>query len=323
MENIRINQMIRWYHNGNDLDIYVESKKITIPFQDSLNKLFTDFFEKFSSISIDEIISDYKIPKKLILLFIKLNIFISIDNCDWPEAKLFHDIAKNPSKTLLMEQMDEKYVAKIYENISWYFYDSLWGFSHKIYRFKSINLDNKISLKYTNSSRRETKSNTIKDKKTEILSLTKYIFSFNWESHLYWSAWWFYNIYPILIFNDDSSFCFDKYKKCFYTWINKWIFKKISECFIPSDFNDFSRYQSYIIFLSCYKWVLSKYGNRWYKYIQMEAWAIATLFRQWCANLWIGQVEIQWYFDDKMFDIISNLGIHKDKTLLIHSMCLN
>jgi translation elongation factor EF-4 len=74
--------MIRWYHNGNDLDIYVESKKITIPFQDSLNKLFTDFFEKFSSISIDEIISDYKISKKLILLFIKLNIFISIDNCD-------------------------------------------------------------------------------------------------------------------------------------------------------------------------------------------------------------------------------------------------
>ena len=82
MVNVRLNQMIKWYHNENNLNIFVDSKKITIPSQVALNKLFTDFIEKFSSISIDEIILNYKIPEKLVLLLIKLNILISIDNCD-------------------------------------------------------------------------------------------------------------------------------------------------------------------------------------------------------------------------------------------------
>lgn len=323
MGNVRLNQMIKRYHNENSLNIFVDSKKITIPSQAALNNLFIDFIEKFSSISIDEIILNYKISEKLVLLLVKLNILISIDNCDWPESKVFHDMVKNPSSAILLEQLDEQYVTKIYQNISWYFYDSLWNFTQKKYEFESMVLDDKLLLKYTSSSRRDTDSNNFIDKKNEILSLTKYIFSVNWEQHIYWSAWWFYNIYPILIFNDDSFFCFDKYVNYFYSWKNNKLFKQISECFIPSEFNYFHRYQCYIIFLSCYKWVLSKYGNRGYKYIQMEAWSIATLFRQWCANLWIGQVEIQWYFDDKMFDIVSNLGISKDKTLLIHTMCLN
>lgn len=55
----------------------------------------------------------------------------------------------------------------------------------------------------------------------------------------------------------------------------------------------------------------------------MEAWAIATLIRQWCANLWIPQVEVQWYFDDALLNIMLDLGMDKEKTLLIHTMCLN
>ena len=308
---------------GNNLNIFVESKRLIIPSQESLNNLLIDLIEKFSSISIDEVVLKYKIPKKLVLLLIKLNVLISIDNWDWPESKLFHNITKNPSSTLLTQQVDEQYINKIYQNIPWYFYDSLWNFTRKKYQFNTIDLDNKLVVKHTNSCRREITSNSLIDKKAEILSLTQYIFSINWGQHLYGSAWWFYNIYPLLIFNDDSFFCFDRYKKYFYNWMNKWVFEQFFKCFIPSNFNDFLRYQCYIIFLSCYKWFLFKYGNRWYKYIQMEAWSIATLFRQGCANLWIGQVEIQWYFDDKMFNIISNLGINKDKTLLIHSMCLN
>ena len=323
MSNVRLNQMIKWYNNRNNLNIFVDSKKITLPSQESLSTLFIDFTENFSSISIDEIILNYKIPEKLVLFLIKLNILISIDNSDWPESKYFHNMVKNPSPTILMEQMDDQYVSNIYKNIKKYFYDSIWDITNKKYESKYMDLNNKLLLKHTNSSRKDANSDKSIDKKNEILSLTRYIFSPNWELHLYWSAWWFYNIYPLLIFNDDSFFCFDKYIDYFYTWKNNKLFKQISECFISSNFNDFYNYQCYIIFLSCYKWVLSKYSSRGYKYIQMEAWSIATLFRQWCANLWIGQVEIQWYFDDKIFDIISNLGIHKDKTLLIHTMCLN
>jgi hypothetical protein len=82
MSNVRLNQMIKWYNNENNLNIFVDSKKITLPSQESLSTLFIDFTENFSSISIDEIILNYKIPEKLVLFLIKLNILISIDNSD-------------------------------------------------------------------------------------------------------------------------------------------------------------------------------------------------------------------------------------------------
>ena len=72
--------MIRRYMRGNNLNIFVESKRLIIPSQESLNNLLIDLIEKFSSISIDEVVLKYKIPKKLVLLLIKLNVLISIDN---------------------------------------------------------------------------------------------------------------------------------------------------------------------------------------------------------------------------------------------------
>ena len=76
--------------------------------------------------------------------------------------------------------------------------------------------------------------------------------------------------------------------------------------------------------MSAYQATLSKYSNRGYKYIQMEAGALATLIRQYTANLNIPQLEIQGYFDQVLMSILEQkLGINKEKTLLVHTMCLN
>ncbi len=56
----------------------------------------------------------------------------------------------------------------------------------------------------------------------------------------------------------------------------------------------------------------------------MEAGALATLIRQYTANLNIPQLEIQGYFDQVLMSILEQkLEINKEKTLLVHTMCLN
>lgn len=151
-------------------------KKVTLSNQMSLIELLYDLTEKYTSISIDRISLDYKISKDIISFLTKLNVLIYIENCDWPESKIFHNIAKNPSTTILEEQLDEGYVQNLYKNIQWYFYDSLWNFSRELYNLKSINLKDKLLLKHTNSSRKDQNSNKSIDKKNEILSLISHIF---------------------------------------------------------------------------------------------------------------------------------------------------
>lgn len=56
----------------------------------------------------------------------------------------------------------------------------------------------------------------------------------------------------------------------------------------------------------------------------MEAGALATLIRQYCASRTIPQLEVQGYFDQLLMEVlVKKLGINQDKTLLIHTMCLN
>lgn len=269
------------------------------------------------------LIEEYKFSLRVVDLLIKLWVFICLENCSGPEARHFHALVENPSLAYLPEQQEELFVSSLYQNLENFFFESLWKVKWWEVSTFSKNPDLIFSFQPTHSTRKKRGEQRASQQK-EILQMIATLCSSYQDEHYYGSWGGLYSLYPVLIFRNDETYIFDRYQECFYQNDIPWIHQEIVSSFIATEQNNFEAYECYVVFLSAYQATLSKYSNRGYKYIQMEAGALATLIRQYTANLNIPQLEIQGYFDQVLMSILEQkLGINKEKTLLVHTMCLN
>lgn len=154
----------------------------------------------------------------------------------------------------------------------------------------------------------------------DMLYIVRELFSFSWEKGLFYGSWGgFYSIFPILITNQNQIVIYDKYKDIFLWKTGNGVFKTLLKCYLYTEGNDFSLFPFHIILASAYEGVLNKYGNRGYRYLQMEAGAIGTLIRQMCGNMKIPQLEVQGYEDKKIWQLLKNyIDFQENKGLILH-----
>ena len=323
MQHIRLIQSIKWHQEGDKLLLFLWQQKITFPNTLGLSELFCEMQSWQKDYTREVLIEKYKLSSRVVDLLIKLWVFICLENCAGPEARYFHAFVENPSSAYLPEQQEEKFIASLYQNLEHFFSESLWEVKWwKLLPF-SKSFDLNFSLHPTHSTRKKIGEQRLSHQK-EILQMITTLCSSYQDEHYYGSWGGLYSLYPVLIFKNDEVYVFDRYQECFYQNVIPWLHKELVSSFIATEQNYFEVYECYVVFLSAYQATLSKYSNRGYKYIQMEAGALATLIRQYTANLNIPQLEIQGYFDQVLMSILEQkLGINKEKTLLVHTMCLN
>jgi hypothetical protein len=280
--------------------------------------------EKVIITNISNVAARFWIHPKLLKIFFFLNIIISRTN-DWgTEALRFDALAKNPS-IVSPSWLSQSELYSLYQAIPSSFLDSftdhLWSFEK--YSFKPIECRGDLQKYYS--------YRTIKDippwiSLEKMLSIMYTIFSWNaFEHHFYGSWGGFYSIFPIIIVNDNQLFLYSKDDNCFYTkHIHNIYSTYIKDCLIANDLIDFSLYKYHIILVANFSLIFKKYGNRGYKYIQMEAGSIWTLCRLFFSNYNIPHVEIQGYLDNVLHSFLSqHLNMVREKTLVCHTICCN
>ncbi len=326
MKVARYNLTTKFYIKDQKIVVAVNGLRIKIDYSDSIYNFLVALEENQIIEDVNIIVESYKINLKLIDLLYNIWVIINLDMGIWLESVRFHKIISNPSICTFPEQSLESYINSIYKNISSYFYDC-FEYYHNLERYNIwlyFSFDWIIKkYKSTRKSWGLEANSTIETDK--ILSLMNNIFSLkNWSNHLYGSGWWFYSIFPVVVCEDDFLFIYDKYNDSFVCKKSMGVYNEYIDSLIVDKWNDFSKYQFHIILVSAYDGVLRKYWNRWYKYIQMEAWAIGTLIRQFLCGENIPYLELQGFFDEKIADLLgSHLWVLKNKSLVCHTICCN
>lgn len=318
--------------------VKIENEKIIITCQNGLKKInitnnswlskFLDYIWKHIFFWNNEI-KKFWMSKEMIDLLLTLNVVDYYDNISCIESFSFNQLTKNPN--FLREKSNQKYIDHIYQNL-WHRIDVLlWsdfyainkGPKKLLFSIKNAVFDN---IKSTRLKRAyKSKSNI------EILNIIRYIFSKrnNWnENNFYfWSWWWLYSIFPLIISKNDEVFVYDKFYQQYYTKKIKNIRQKILKNWFIECNTKFWAYDYIVFLISDTKNIGEKYGNKSYKLILLEAWQISFLFRLFCSNFDKAQLEIQWFYDDKILKILLDENIlNKNKLkhiMLLHTLALS
>ena len=312
--------MTRFYKKGENLVIRLNTLELQIPFDQCLYDFLVEISEVITVSDVESLLKQYSISPKIILLFLKIGILLSPETQLGREALIFHKWIANPSFLNFSEQVDPKNLDKIYAQIPYYFYDC---FDQK--GFSIIKYDQQWNKNYFIQRTKSTRKSSI-DFSSRSYSLAlflkaiKNIFALSWESGLFfWSAWWFYSLFPVIVTNQNEIFIYDKYKNEFLIKRDSAVFEDFLSCYLYAEGTDFSLFSFHIVLVSSYVGCFNKYGNRGYRYIQMEAWAIWVLFRQICANIKIPQLEVQGYDDRKINQFLKKyINFNEDKGLVLH-----
>lgn len=283
MPHIRLIQSVKWHQEGDKLLLFLWSQKVSLPNTLGLAELFCEMQSWQEDYTREVLIEKYKLSSRVVDLLIKLWVFICLENCAGPEARYFHAFVENPSSAYLPEQQEEKFIASLYQNLESFFFESLWKVKWWNVLTFSKNSDLTFPFQPTHSTRRKIGEQSSSQKK-EILQMIATFCSSYQEKHYYGSWGGLYSLYPVLIFRSDEVYVFDRYQEYFYQNYLPWLHYDLATSFIATEQNYFEGYECYMVFLSAYEATLSKYSNRGYKYIQMEAGSLATLVRQYVAK---------------------------------------
>lgn len=311
----------KFYKKDYKLNIIVNDLSVSMNFSDNLYDFLVYLMEEVYIDNISDLQEKYKISEKVLQFFHKIGLLICSSDLLGKEAMWFHSIIQNPSITNFSNQVDPNNLDVIYKNIPNYFYNSFDKNNYLKYE-KEIQKWTYF-IQRTHSSRSLdfgfSSENTNLEK---ILMILRDLFLLNGNDGLfYWSWWWFYSVYPILVTKTNDIFVYDKYQEVFYHKRSFGVFGDMVKSYLYSEWNDFSQYDFHIILVSSYQGVFNKYGNRGYRYIQMEAWAIWGLLRQMLWTYKIGQLEVQWYNDIKLLELLkTHVQLRTNSIMLLHTL---
>jgi len=325
---LRINKSSTYKVIDNKIIIEDKSNQISITYS---QKIF-DFLEFiYQKIYFDkQIINTFSINISLIELLKKYNFIVLVDNSNsWVEALNLQHFYHNPSPFNL--HISQNQLKKIYhESLNWFPFlnNEKWSkFSPGENNNKKLTNKRITTVKVEWSKRYEVDWKNINPSKIErVFEIVESVFA-QWENkkYLYGSWGWFYSNFPLVLHQTWKLYLFDHHNNERFYYKNEINVEKfINENLIECD-NNFKEYSSIIILVSNYKWVTSKYWNRWVKYIHLEAWAIGWIFRLICSINSTWYLELQWYYDIKLADFFDREEIFtKQKNIIYnHIICLS
>ena len=278
-----------------------------------------------------EDLEDIGVSEKMLDLLILYWIVDVYHSCSGIETLSFHNSTKNP--TILQEVADYDYITSIYANLGKESEQYLWAGFQKTFFSSNIidfNISKKVfdSIHSTRLSAKESNRCWIVDVK-DILQLvfSKRKCDGNMDYFYFWSWGALNTVFPLLISRADEIFFYDKFSENCYVKTEKGIFQDIvKQWFVPSQ-TCFEEYEYYLFLFSDVKKVLEKYGNKAYRLIFLEAGQISFLLRLFSAYYDKNQLEVQWFYDDAILNILKkynvfNFNMQKD-ILLLHTLVLN
>jgi hypothetical protein len=325
MKEVRYNLSTKFYFKEDSLYIFSLGKKITLKFDRNMYDFFIFLEEHVVINDIYKVATQFWLHPKLLELFFFLEIIIPRSNHWGVEALWFDSLAKNPSVSAFSSELSQDELLALYKTIPSNFVNSFTDHlqSFKKYSFNMLKCEGSLQRHFSD---RITKASLPWVSLERMLSIIYNIFSLHISPHNFYGSWWgFYSIFPVIFVNDDKLLVYNKYDDCFYFKQIDGIYNLyINNCLIANTSIDFSSYTYHIVLVSSFVPILKKYWNRGYKYIQMETWSIWTLCRLFFASYNVSHVEIQGYFDDPVYSLLSHhANIIKDKILVCHTISCN
>lgn len=291
------------------------SKKIILDYDDSLYK-FLSHISQHIFFSQQEI-TKYEISENIIKLLIYYKIVDYYHSSSWIEAITFNQLTKNPN--CCQEKPDFEYINFIYKNFDKGFSEFLWS-NFEILNKKLVDLNFSIVAKTFNDIKSTRLKESYKSNSDiNIIEITNFIFKKRaspFENRFYfWSGGWLSSIFPIIISKNDEVFIYDKFSEKFYIKLVPDIRKLMeNKWFVPCETN-FGAYDYYVFLFSDTEKVFEKYWNKAYRLLFLEAWQISFLFRLFCSNFDKAQLEVQWFYDDIIMDILVQNDILNEKKI--------
>jgi len=316
---MRYNTLVQFENEWNSTIIKAGNHSIKIKYDKNIYN-FLKYIKKNIYFS-KETIEDFNITKNLIRLFLKLSIISNTIYNSWIESLDFDKTIRNPSKTFI--PLNENSLNNIYWNIYKNFIEAINKWDRKAYsQYKRKKIT--ISCNWKRYSTRK-KANIInkKIKINDMLSANNKILWNGKENLLYGSGWWMYSVSSVMIHNTDNVYLLNKHKKKYIYKHIPWIFKEYTDiCLINDPLNDFRLYEYHIILFSVFKSVFNKYWNRWYRYIQIESWAIGCLRRNYLCSKSIPYLELQWFIENNIYALFEKNNIlNTNNVLITHTIC--
>lgn len=312
----RFNLSVHFFTEDDKLTLLCWTNKLSI----SQSKLLYDFFVycvKYIHVWLDDL-DKYGISPALTELLMKYKVLLQTDKYQsWAEALYFHWTAGNPNK--LSTYVQESDVAVIYSEF-------------KVRLSKIVNIDSQRILSFNNIhdlqaeninllmneskySTRLLKKNNIPLDLDYLYSSVKYIHG-NKDNHYVYGSWgWLYSVFSLIITSNDEVMIVDNHKQLIYQSEIIWIFSEVIKSVLVADHYDPKEYNIIVITLSDTLLTFQKYWNKWYRFMMMESGVIWFLWRILYSKRWY--LEIGWYKDKELFNVIKSFNIFKDMTNLI------
>jgi len=328
---IRYNLLTKFFIKDNLLIISnpTHTKKLKIWYEKRFYN-FLVFCENKIFITYKDI-QKYNIPQWFIKILLHFN-FLTKEKNNWWEAIFYNEIEENPSKTL--NTLSKKEINILYKNIEIGIGEFIDNWYQKIYQdIKELKIKiDETALSQLHSERLEEDKWIFKQE--DMISMIKTIFwkrkkekLFNIQRSFFkfWSGGGLYSIFPIIITKNNDVIIYDHFNENFFIKRKQGIYDDfIKNVLIPCSIN-FSAYNYFVILTSQYTNVYHKYGNRWYRLLLLESWEISFMVRLLCWAKNKSHVEIQWFFDQELQNILDK-GMNllcTDRLLPLHILAVS
>lgn len=137
---------------------------------------------------------------------------------------------------------------------------------------------------------------------------------------LYWSWWWFYSVFQIIVTSDNLVIITDKYNNVMYQYNTPNIFELFKDSIIPMDWVNLDSYNAIIILISDTSLLFKKYWNKWYHFLLLESGAISLLFRLFFSERWY--LELWGYNYNEILNKIKIFFIDTETLMITHLILL-
>ncbi len=271
-------------------------------------------------------LESFSLDDNFLRLLIELRIVTESDFNSWIEALCFDRIMSNPSSILRsldsigLHQIKADATTALRRNIGTNFVH-LKSTESKF----SSNPDITASVFEKLGSTRLSNQNG-ENNQHELMGLIELIFKpiRDSEHFKFGSGWWLHSIFPLVICRTDDVIVYDKHHGSWYTLNISGVYEQyIQNCLVPCDTN-FKAYNYFVLLCSDTEAVFKKYGNRWYRLIMLECWEISFLFRLYSASFSKPHLELQWFYENRIYGMIKDNCIMKkmENLLLIHTIAI-
>lgn len=252
-----------------------------------------------------------------------------LTNCSvnsWIESLAYHQYTKNPSSEY--QPLSVRDIKKVYRDIKQWLHDIFATIvkPNKAYMSPNIlfSFDEKSHIDQVGSTRH---THSIANNRTKydtkfFKNIIQHIFSYKSKWFLYWSGWWMYSIFPVVITKNDTIELYDKSYDSRYQISQKWVFNSLTSSLVTTNDNNRDSYDSFVILTADTKHVFAKYGNRGYRHFFIEAGAIGQMIRLFSAQYNFWYLELQWFLDDKVLACIKQANIDTTDLLVTHLIAL-